>query len=252
MGVTMKIQVLSLGGGRQSTLCVILAALGKIPVPDFIVIADTGLEIKTTWDYLYEYTIPFAKKHNLPAIYVAEAKKWSTYGIYSSNGGTIMPMYTEKGGMMRKYCSGNWKRDVIKRFVAHKTKQPQTQQVHWIGYGVEEVRRYSKKVNDPRYYLPLVEAQIRQNEYEHYYSLVGLPMPVKSSCFCCPFRDNFFDLTKEEVKQTILLEDDINETHELLGLARCYFHSSRMSFEQAHKLPNKKTASHNCDEGCFT
>lgn len=249
-----KIQVLSLGGGRQSTLCVILSALNVIARPDFIVIADTGYEINTTWQYLNDYTIPFVRQYALPEIIIAEAKTYASYDLYGgTNGSTILPLYIQNGGMMRKFCSSNWKRDVIRRCVAEITCRPQTHQVHWIGLGVEEKRRWVKKISDQKYYLPLVDKNITEDTYEYWYRKVSLPIPQKSACYFCPFRSDFSSLNNEEIKKTIEIEQEINDTHELMGLPKAYFHRARQSFNEVKHLPNKEAQiGETCDDGCFT
>ena len=56
-----SIQGFSTGGGTQSTCIAALIVQGKLPKPDFVVIADTGREMPTTWQYLDAVTRPALK-----------------------------------------------------------------------------------------------------------------------------------------------------------------------------------------------
>lgn len=46
------------GGGTQSAAIAALIVTGKLPKPDLAVIADTGRERSSTWDYLDRHIAP--------------------------------------------------------------------------------------------------------------------------------------------------------------------------------------------------
>src|SRR5690242_16471812 len=48
----------SYGGGTQTLAIAILIALGKLPKPDLIVMADTGDEATETWEYTITHVLP--------------------------------------------------------------------------------------------------------------------------------------------------------------------------------------------------
>jgi hypothetical protein len=50
--------VWSYGGGTQTAAIAVLILQGKLPKPDIAVMADTGREIQSTWDYLYTVVQP--------------------------------------------------------------------------------------------------------------------------------------------------------------------------------------------------
>lgn len=56
---------LSYGGGKQTISIITLILEGKLPKPDLIVIADTGREVKTTWEYLDQVVQPALKTIDL-------------------------------------------------------------------------------------------------------------------------------------------------------------------------------------------
>jgi hypothetical protein len=54
----MTAQCWSYGGGVQTAAIAALVIQGKLPVPDVTVIADTGRERTTTWEYLWDVVNP--------------------------------------------------------------------------------------------------------------------------------------------------------------------------------------------------
>ena len=56
-----KLEVFNSGGGTQSCAISALIIQGRLPRPDYIVIADTGREMKTTWQYLDAVVRPALK-----------------------------------------------------------------------------------------------------------------------------------------------------------------------------------------------
>lgn len=51
--------VWSYGGGVQSAAIGVLIREGVLPVPDLAVIADTGRERRSTWEYLRRFMQPY-------------------------------------------------------------------------------------------------------------------------------------------------------------------------------------------------
>ena len=53
--------VMSYGGGKQTVAMVTLVLEGKLQKPDVIVMADTGREVQTTFEYLNRVVQPALK-----------------------------------------------------------------------------------------------------------------------------------------------------------------------------------------------
>lgn len=53
-----RTQIWNNGGGTQSAAIAALIVTGQLPTPDLAVIADTGRERSSTWDYLNAYIAP--------------------------------------------------------------------------------------------------------------------------------------------------------------------------------------------------
>ena len=94
--------VLSYGGGRQTVALCILVRKGLVPPPDRIVIADTGREKRSTWDWMGAYTAPLMREIGLE-IEVAP-RGLSKVDLYAHNGDILMPVYTATG-KLPAFCS---------------------------------------------------------------------------------------------------------------------------------------------------
>lgn len=141
--------VWSYGGGVQSVALAVLVREGVLPVPDLAVIADTGREKQTTWDYLREVVQPYLNPagvqiqvapHSLsrvdlyaPTSDLPLIPAWTrTTRIEPSLFGD---MPTNEDGRLPSYCSGEWKRDVVERWLR---LQGVVEADEWIGYSLDE------------------------------------------------------------------------------------------------------------------
>ena len=62
----MRTQIWNNGGGTQSAAIAALLVTGILPKPDLAVIADTGRERSSTWDYLNAYVSPALASVGVP------------------------------------------------------------------------------------------------------------------------------------------------------------------------------------------
>ncbi len=170
------------GGGIQSAAIGVLVREGSLPKPDLAVIADTSRERRTTWDYLHGVMQPYLNSIGLK-IEIA-SHKLARVDLYDSNGLTIMPAYTTEG-RLSAFCSGEWKRDVIMRWLRLQRVKECTQ---WIGYSIDEMRRVPE--NDRAKWckmeFPLIDRMINRAMCKRLIEAAGLPVPSKSRCWCCP------------------------------------------------------------------
>ena len=58
--------IFSHGGGRQTVAMGVLAVKGEIEKPSMIIMADTGREATSTWDYHKRYFLPFMEANGMP------------------------------------------------------------------------------------------------------------------------------------------------------------------------------------------
>ena len=171
----------SYGGGVQSVAIAVLIREGVLPKPDLAVIADTSREVVTTWEYLYGITQPYLDQIGLK-IEVAP-HTMSRVDLYDKSGLTLIPAYTSEG-RLASFCSGEWKRDVVERWLRLKgVKECDS----WIGYSIDEQNRV-KGDHRPWCHLkyPLCEKRISRAMCRRIIEGAGLSIPKKSRCWMCP------------------------------------------------------------------
>lgn len=197
-----KFQLLSYGGGVQSVAMVLLVANGKLPKPDAIVMADTGREKTSTWEYLEQYIQPLLAGKGMKVEIAPHT--FATVDLFSlSTERILMPMYTtkkpdvmpdaefidERGRKVSKlptYCSGEWKRNVVQRYLRNTYSVRPKQTVTWFGFSLDETRRMQSNPDRQAFY-PLIESYpVTRDDCKRYILECGLPLPQKSACWMCP------------------------------------------------------------------
>ncbi len=173
------IQMLSYGGGVQTVAMCVLVAQGLLPQPDYVIAADTGREMPSTWAYAEQYMRPLLASCGLQ-LHIA-SHDLATVDLYAKNGDVLLPVYT-KTGKFSTYCSGEWKARVVQRYARHVlgVAGPIT---NWIGFSVDELRRV--KGDEGRIY-PLIAMMLTRHDCVRVIQDAGLPLPHKSRCYICP------------------------------------------------------------------
>jgi hypothetical protein len=222
--------VWSYGGGIQSVAIAVLIREGALPKPDLAVIADTSREVGTTWDYLYGVTQPYLTPIGLK-IEVAP-HTMARVDLYDATGLTLIPAYTSEG-RKSSFCSGEWKRDVVERWIR---LQGVKECDSWIGYSIDEQRRV-KGDHRPWCHLkyPLCEKRISRAMCRRIIEAAGLPVPKKSRCFMCPHQtaEEWQEIKErpEEFAAAVALEKAINANDpQQKGL---FLYSGRVPLEMA-------------------
>ena len=187
--------VWSYGGGKQSVAIAVLIAQGKLPVPERGVIADTGREASATWRYLTDHAQPLLDRVGLQIEIIPHS--YALHDLYGNKGELLLPMFTAGGGgQLSTYCSGEWKRDVVLRWLREEERGygPKNPIIQWIGFSRDEIgrckpgRRKWATIEWPLlmgYGLTLSRADCVRIILN-----AGLPEPKKSRCKMCPFASN--------------------------------------------------------------
>ena len=202
--MTIRLRVLSLGAGVQSTTLALMAAHGEIgPMPDCAIFADTGWEPAAIYRHLdwLETQVPFpvrrVKRAGLDlgqhAIYIAHNDVTRT---------ASPPWYTKfsgpksEGGFLPRQCSKEFKVRVITKEVRammglapgdRGPKEPAVEQ--WLGISTDEMQRMKDaEVKWIKHRFPLIENRISRRDCLRWMSARGYPEPAKSSCIFCPYR----------------------------------------------------------------
>jgi hypothetical protein len=183
----------SYGGGTQSAAIAVLVLQGKLPRPDIIVMADTAREATETWEYLHNVVNPALKEIGLEVeIASHDLAKKDLWG--GKEGDTLlMPVYTEGGeGRLPSYCSAEWKREPVNRYLRSMGYGPKKPIVQWFGMSVDELQRLNGSTkNWVRNAWPLCfPHRLRRIDCVRLVEDYGWPTPPKSSCWMCPHRGN--------------------------------------------------------------
>lgn len=186
--------VVSFGGGTNSTAMIIGMYLHKIPI-DLILFADTGGEQPHTYEFMGTFN-EWLVKHGIPKIVSVE---------YHDKDGNRLTLEQEciNSGRLPSIAYG-YKKCSLKHKIGTQEKfcnnyQPckevwaSGQRVHkYIGYDAGETRRIQHAAPideaDKKYekHYPLYEWGWTREECVHVIERAGLPRPGKSSCFFCP------------------------------------------------------------------
>jgi len=260
------LQVFSSGGGTQSACIAALVCLGRLPKPDFAVIADTGREKPTTWLYLDQVIAPNLKKVGVEIVRIGpEWQSWPEHGKnwLSHNGKTILvPGYSNISGEVGKisgFCSKAWKTEVIQRYLSKEHGVTRSNYQTWIGFSLDEAKRVSKMIAGEDYQkgllrLPLVfDVHLRRRDSIRFVEGMGWPTPPRSACFDCPNQrdDEWIDIKRNfpaEWELACQREDEVRQKDKYF-----FFHQSCVPlrdvvFDESPDL----FGDHHCDSGvCF-
>ncbi len=244
----------SCGGGLQSTAIGVLIAEGRLPVPDLAVIVDTAREVSSTWDYLRDTLNPYLKaKRGFEVTIIPPTFK--RVDLFAPDGTTITPAYTD-AGRISAFCSGEWKRDAIERYLRSIGVKDCVQ---WLGFSTDERKRATGKAHRPwlRPAYPLIDLGISRWGCEEIVRKAGLPLPKKSRCWMCPHQnaEEWAEVLANptEWAQAVAVDDAIRAMDP--RDAGLYLHSSRVPLTLADlTVPEADEPLYrNCQEaGCFT
>jgi hypothetical protein len=170
-----------------------MAGLGEIELLDAAIVADTQWERKHTRK-VFKFYKTWAENHGIP-VEIVTAGKIRELGATEH---IHIPFWTETGAPLQRQCTSEFKIKPIKRGMRHlagfsenKSPHPRSGQFEsWIGISWDEWERMSTsevKYITNRY--PLVERKITRWDCEENFKRLGLPIPSKSACIGCPYRD---------------------------------------------------------------
>jgi hypothetical protein len=200
-GNSIRLRVISLGAGVQSTTMALMAAHGEIgPMPDCAIFADTGWEPRKVYQHLawLERRLPFpvyrVSAGNLAEHVAAERPKGKFLKVdipaYIHDGGKLV-------GLANRSCTRDFKIDPIRKKVRElldltgKRSPSHAVCEQWIGISTDEASRM-KPSREPWQEMrwPLIEARMSRWDCLRWMERKGYPKPPKSSCIGCPFHSD--------------------------------------------------------------
>lgn len=220
----------SYGGGVQSAAIGVLILEGALPKPDLAAIADTGRERRTTWEYLRDVMQPYLEPAGIKIEIVPHTL--ARVDLYTRDGKLLIPAYDSHEGRLATYCSGEWKRDVMERWLR---LQGVKECDCWIGYSQDELWRVKKDHRSwCRYAHPLIDHRISRALCVRLIEAAGLPLPHKSRCWGCPHQgpEEWAEVKAdpEEWAAAVALDRQIRDADERDGL---FLFSGRVPLEMA-------------------
>jgi hypothetical protein len=164
----------STGAGVDSFGMACLMRIGELEKPDAVIFADTQGESPETYQHIEQVQKP---------LYAEMGIKWITV-----TRGDLFKDTLLRGNTPRPpFCSWMYKRDVINAYLKQNNLTPARA---WIGIGAEEAHRGYKTsaVKWVENHYPLLDAGITRYQLEQIIEASGLPKPIKSGCWFCPWR----------------------------------------------------------------
>lgn len=255
-------QVFSNGGGTQGTAIAVLIILGRLPKPDFAVIADTERELRTTWDYMDEFVKPGLASVGVEYRRVKASDYAYTANLHNAKGTMLMPAFTNYGGETSKlpnFCTTYWKIDAISNYLSREHGLTESQYVKWIGFSLDEGRRVQKMMNGAPYQagrvrFPLIhDVPLRREQAKAIVRSFGWPNPPRSRCYDCP---NQTDYEWIDTKRNSPSEFQASVLEERAARAKdpsIFFHKSLIPLEEVKfDVTPDLFANPGCDSGeCF-
>lgn len=252
----MSNQIWSYGGGTQSAAIAALIVAGKLPKPDVAVIANTGRESSATWDYLKNVIQPALDFpiHIIPHSF--DGTGYNTVDLWGGKDGETMliPAYTSQngGGMLRGYCSVEWKRRPVQRWCKENGFDGGDV---WIGFSTDEMERCrTYNPNDKwRHVYPLIDLRMNRGDCIAEVERMGWPAPPRSACWMCPYRSDheWRDIKNnapEDFARAVAFERGIRKRDE-----HAYLHKSMRPIDEVDFADRPDLFAKPCDSGfCFT
>ena len=244
---------MSYGGGKQTVAMITLVLEGKLPKPDFIVMADTSREVVTTFEYLNRVVQPALKAIGLQVEIASH--DLATVDLYR-NDDLLLPTFTRQNGSIGKLptlCSNEWKQRVIRRWLRERGV---TDTDVWLGISLDEAERMKGSgLNWYRHVYPLIEiAPMHRSQCVTQIQKFGWEIPNKSRCKMCPNQSTLAwkDLKRRndgDFAEAVALENEVRQKDQ-----HVYFHPLAIPLEQAVEQSElQKDMFDGCDSGyCFT
>ena len=166
--------ILSYGGGVNTVALMVLLIRENMPF-DEVVFADTGGEVPETYDYL-SITKEFLRQHDIPFKTVTARKNEDLYSC--SYRREVFP------SAIWRWSTRDFKVRPIHSY--YRTLGEHINQ--YMGIAFDEIDRMKDSLVDyVTNHYPLIENRITRQGCIEIIEAEGLPVPVKSGCFFCPF-----------------------------------------------------------------
>lgn len=243
-----------------------LSAQGELPYRTFL-FANVGedSEDPATLTYLRDVAVPYAEAHGIEIHELHRRRRDGTIetlrgrlerpGIRSVD----IPARLAGGAPGHRKCTEDFKLAVVRRWCREHGATKESPAEIAIGFSMDEIGRIGRSKNHPieRKVFPLLDLRLGLAACIAVIRRAGLPIPPKSSCYFCPFRNDFAEMRRDRPEvfaQAVEVEHVINRTRARLGRDRLYLARAMVPLED---LPEEQDGfdfgPETCDSGgCMT
>lgn len=201
---SIRLRVLSLGAGVQSTTLALMAAHGEVgPMPDCAIFADTGWEPAAVYEHLawlrsgnvLPFPVYIVSGGDIRAdlLRAGTGERWASIPAFTR---TVRGIRVEIG-MIRRQCTKDYKIVPIRRKVRElaeltRRRSPSVPVVEqWIGISLDEIIRMKPSFEAWQINRwPLIEQAMSRQDCLRWLERHDYPIPPKSSCVGCPFHSD--------------------------------------------------------------
>ena len=196
--------------GVQSTALWYMSSKGYLPKVDYAIFADTGAEKTATIEY-YERILEYGGM--IPLIKVNHKNIYKDLINQSNSSGNrfaSIPAFTNKGGgMLRRQCTSEYKISQVDKAIkklyglSKHARFPKTE----IWYGITQDEMHRMSIPQQKWKInvyPFIGYKLfpdgsteryfdnfyRRSDIVEFYKKIKWPLPVKSSCYFCPYQNN--------------------------------------------------------------
>ena len=234
------LKFISLGVGVQSTAVYLMSSMGyKLPRADVSVFADPQAEHPKTYDIL-KWLLNWKEENNGIPIVVNRDYNILKDIIKSQNSTgnhfVTIPAFGEKGGMVRRQCTREYKITPVQKAVRKLHKLEKNKRMKptemWLGISTDEIERMKEsRMYNIKYFYPLIYHGVSRNDCINFFKENNFPVPVKSSCVFCPYHSNDFwkDIQKENGnawKTAVAVDEKIRNQSQKGEEDKLYIHNS--------------------------
>lgn len=248
--MSVKLRVISLGAGVQSTTMALMAAHNELtPMPDCAIFADTGWEPKAVYEHLKWLMAP----NVLPfPVYIASTGRNLRDDILRASNKkkgcfVSMPFYTANGaGIGRRQCTREFKIDPIAKMQRGLMGYLPRQRIPvgacetWIGISLDEAIRAKPARNSWQINRwPLIEKSMHRRDCLAWLKAHDYPQPPKSSCVGCPYHGNDIwrqmrDKSPDEWSDAVAVDRALRERGPMKGMrVEQFMHRDCVPLDQA-------------------
>ena len=243
-----RVNIVSYGGGVQSTALLVLAATGHIDARTFVFsnVGDDS-EHPDTLTYVRDVAFDYAAMHGID---IHEIHRRPTKGRFAGQNVTLMeqlmvnesrsipiPVRMSNGAPGTRSCTVDFKIRTVAKWLKDRGATKVNPARVAIGISTDEYERATsgKRVDHEVAEYPLLTLEHRLAPYganrdqcKAIIADAGLPIPPKSSCYFCPFHrpTHWADMARTEpdlFAKSVALEAVLNERRDKLGKDHVFF-----------------------------